>query len=475
MKKEIILTANAEKILKARYYQDGEYWEDMCRRVVHDVAGVEYIYGANKATINSFEEKFFDMMYAQDFVPSSPVLMNAGTDNPQLAACFVLGIEDSIESIFDTLGQSAAIFKSGGGVGYDFSKLRPTDTQVGSTKGVASGPISFMELFDKMTATIKAGGKRRGATMGVLRCDHENILDFIKCKDSSDSINNFNISVALTDEFMDDEYLETSTIFNALVHQAWKNGEPGVLFIDNANATNPTPHIGDFACTNPCQPADAPILDGDCISRIDSVKHTCTSQYTAMKNVLELKLNNGMKLRFTPDHKIMGENGEWIMAKDSLNAPLKWGLGDRRADIFYENNIINGFLFGDGYKCGGGIGCSVKLNGEKEFEIYNMLVDYGFNTETCGNLYINRDDLDFTSDFLNQKLPNRALPRDIFYAESNRVGAFLMGLFEANGSVSINGQISLKATCLSMVEDVQILLATFGIPAWITPNKARDV
>ena len=475
---EIKLTENAEKILKARYYTKPngviETWEGLCWRVARSVAAAE----KTTPLREEWTEKFYHMIYNQEMLPNSPTLMNCGKEVQMLSACFVLPIEDSIEGIFDAMKWGAMVHMRGGGTGYAFSKLRGKGALVNSSKGQASGPISFMTAFDAATATIAQGGTRRGANMAVLDVHHPDILDFIRCKTETDKLNNFNISVAVTDKFItairNGDELENE-IFDAIVYQSWLNAEPGILFIDTINAANPTPHVGKYEACNPCQPEHASILDGEYIRRIDEVKDTCTSAYTATKEVLELKLNNGMKIQFTPDHKLMTADGGWVEAQDSIDVPLKWGLGDRTADEFYNDTIVQGFLFGDGFRCGGGCGCSVKLNKNKEKEIYAMLIDIGFKKEECGSLYLNRESLPFGESFLDYRVFDRQLPSYVYDAESNTTASFLRGLFEANGSVTKASQISLKATCLGMVEDVQILLASFGIPSWITVNTSRKV
>ncbi len=267
-----VLTNTAETVLARRYYlkdADGvpiETWETLCRRVADAVAEVD----KDTAEYETLRNEFFSMIYHMDFLPNSPCLMNAGTDLGQLSACFVLPIEDSMDGIFSAIRNGALVHKTGGGTGYSFSRLRSKNASVRSTQGVASGPLSFAAVFDAATETIKQGGKRRGANMGVLRIDHPDIMDFIQAKEDQDKFNNFNFSVAITDSFMnavkvDSEYqllepsngdiageLNAREVFDKIVDLAWHNGEPGVLFIDTANKANMTPQLGDFEATNPC-------------------------------------------------------------------------------------------------------------------------------------------------------------------------------------------------------------------------------
>ncbi|NWF86696.1 adenosylcobalamin-dependent ribonucleoside-diphosphate reductase [Candidatus Bathyarchaeota archaeon] len=273
------LTVNALEVLRTRYLLKDETEKivetptQLFMRVAKAVAEVDRKYGDNP---QKSEELFYQMMAKLEFVPNTPTLFNAGTDIGQLSACFVLPVEDSLEGIFTTVKNMALIEQTGGGVGFDFSRLRPAGDIVGSTKGVASGPVSFMRIFDVSTEVIKAGGKRRGAMMGILRVDHPDILEFITSKQKPGFLSNFNISVAVTDEFMktleeDGEYwlinprskeavrkLKAKNIWNLMAKSAWESGDPGVVFIDEVNRHNPTPEVGRIESTNPC--GEQPLL-----------------------------------------------------------------------------------------------------------------------------------------------------------------------------------------------------------------------
>ncbi len=279
---ELKLPLNAIVVLERRYLRKDEKGKvvettsQMFRRIAKCIADVEKQHGKSSAEAARIEDEFYKIMTRLEFIPNSPTLMNAGTMFKQLSACFVLPVEDSIDGIFDTLKAAAIIHKTGGGTGFSFSRLRPKGDVVKTTGGIASGAISFARIYDTATEVMKQGGRRRGANMGILRVDHPEIMDFIVAKEKEGVLRNFNLSVAVTNKFMkaveEDgdfnlanprngevaETLKARAIWNLMVMMAWKNGEPGIIFLDTINKQNPTPHVGPIEATNPC--GEQPLL-----------------------------------------------------------------------------------------------------------------------------------------------------------------------------------------------------------------------
>src|SRR5213593_4146884 len=274
------LSENALRVLRKRYLKKDdkgrvtENPKELFARVAWNLAQAERNYGADDAQVEETARRFFRIISNLEFLPNSPTLMNAGLELQLLSACFVIPVDDSLVGIFDALKQQALIHQGGGGTGFAFSRLRPKGDFVKSTMGVASGPVSFMKIFDASTQTVKQGGKRRGANMGILRVDHPDILEFITCKDKTTEVTNFNISVAITDKFMEamragTKYdlvnprnhevvgqLDARDVLDKIAFQAWKNGEPGLFFIDENNRRQPTPNVADMEATNPCVTGD---------------------------------------------------------------------------------------------------------------------------------------------------------------------------------------------------------------------------
>ncbi len=351
------LTENAKKILKERYLkrdEDGnvvETPEELFKRVARAIAEVNDDYDDDRS-VEDEKEEFYDALINLDFIPNSPTLMNAGLEMGQLSACFVLSPNDDMDSIFQQVKNAAKIFQSGGGVGYSFSRLRPRGDMVKSTGGVASGPVSFMRVYDEMCNTIKQGGKRRGAQMGVLSVQHPDIEDFITAKDEEDSLNNFNISVAITEEFMEavkygEEYelinphskeavdkLDAGKIYDKIVQQAWKNGEPGIIFIDRINDASPFLHEEHpehyMDATNPC--GEQPLEDFEACNLGHINLNHCVKDGEVDWDKLERMVDMGVRFLDNvidasdfPD--VTGHDGEDDAITKHVKANRKIGLG----------------------------------------------------------------------------------------------------------------------------------------------------
>jgi ribonucleoside-diphosphate reductase alpha chain len=356
------LPPNAEVVLSKRYLRKGPQGEiletpqELYWRVASAIAALEATYPNSPFTVEELARQFYDLMTTYRFLPNSPTLMNAGTDLGQLAACFVLPVGDSMEEIFDAIKYAALIHKSGGGTGFSFSRLRPQKSRVGSTGGIASGPISFLRIFNTATEQVKQGGTRRGANMGILRVDHPDILDFIRAKEREGDLNNFNLSIGLTEVFMqavekDEEYplvaphtkqiknrLKAREVFALLVQKAWESGDPGIIFLDRINRDNPTPKQGEIESTNPC--GEQPLLPYEACN-LGSINLSRYIQNSGKDDILwdQLKRDIHLCVRFL-DNVIDASRYPLEKITETVRLNRKIGLGVMGwADLLFRLNI----------------------------------------------------------------------------------------------------------------------------------------
>jgi len=533
------LSENSLRVLRERYLvkdKSGkiiETPEEMFQRVASAVAGAEGA-GPDDPLVSAFR----DMMARLDFLPNSPTLMNAGRTGGQLAACFVLPVEDSMEGIFDALKYMALIHKSGGGTGYNFSKLRPHGDIVSSTNGVASGPISFMSMFDQATEVVMQGGMRRGANMGILNADHPDVFNFIRAKTEEGKLKNFNISIGATEAFMkavtnDDDWdlinprdgetiktVKAKDLFDLICEMAWKTGDPGMIFLDKIEETNPTPHLGRIDATNPCVPADTfvmtdsgPRLVRDLIGRkatliIDGKPFETTEEgffRTGEKPLFSVTTREGYSFRSTGDHPVLRvtKKTRYTVEKEWTNAcDLKPGdeimLHDHRNfagwDGLYgeKEGYLTGLLAGDGTlksdkavlsvwphekACGDGTE-AIKERALEAAESMPHRSDFrGWWKVSGRNEYrMSLASLRELSFSLGMKPGDKVITPCLETRTSSQFArGFLQGLFDADGSVQGSRQkgvsIRLAQSDLDRLQAVQRMLARFGIVGVIYENR----
>ena len=477
------ISKTAQNILQKRYFNavlNETKWEQIADRSVDNIIDEE---GEDKETIRAIIRNTY-------FVPNSPCLVNAGKQGAGLSACYVVDFPDTIEGIFKTKLDFALIARKGGGCGTSLSKIRPEgETVHGSTHGYAGGPIKFANTISHDADALTQAGFRSMAIMFTMDVKHPDIIKFITAKEEEGVIANANMSVMVDNDFMtavenDDTYwtefngkkyqeYKAKDVFNLMVQGSWANGEPGVLFRDRIDKS-PYKEVGqEIFSTNPCLSKDTILQDKNRLCKISDNSQNFKSWKTGIKSCIKITTNAGHELVLTPDHKIMLSDESFIEAKDSLGKQIKWGLGNNKKQEDQTAEIL-GFLFGDGSLCARDYGVSVKINKDKEPEIYSRLITFGFVQEPCGDLYLNRKiaekKLGHNLDFLNKNTYDRTIPDDILY--SSYLGSFLSGIFEANGSVAKStSQISFKSTSEELIKQLQVALSSFGVQSWKVINK----
>jgi ribonucleoside-diphosphate reductase alpha chain len=534
VKDDMKLSVNAIKILEARYLlkdNEGNVIEtprEMFRRVAKAVAFVE-----KKSDREKYEKEFYEMMANQEFLPNSPTLMNAGTELGQLSACFVIPVNDSLEEIFDAVKAMALIQQSGGGTGFAFSRLRPKGDIVKSTKGVASGPISFMRVFDTATEVIKQGGRRRGANMGILRADHPDIVDFVNCKSEEGKFSNFNLSVGATESFMQavqknekfeiinprsgkaEEKINAKSLFELIISNAWRTGDPGMIFLDEINRKNLVPKLGKIESTNPCVTKDNWIMTSEGPRQVYELINKRFSAAigstlilskqgffkTGNKQVYRLKTKEGFEVKLTPEHKVSKikkltrhkietkwaeasnlRKGDKILINNHKN--LKWG-GEYGKDEGY----LIGLLLGDGtikkdktLLCSWGDSKGPKSVRETTYQILNksphrsdfkgwMLVK-ARNEYRLSTVYLKK-----LAEKLGLNPRNKVITERIEKASSDFYRGFVSGFFDTDGCVIGNQKkgvsVRLAQSNLGTLKAVQRMLLRLGIFSKIYQNRRK--
>lgn len=502
--KSPLLTPNAKIVLEKRYLLQNDRGEiietpdQLFKRVAMSIAANEARYGGDPA---EYEGKFYDMMVNLEFLPNSPTLMNSGTKINQLSACFVLPIHDDMDSIFQAIKHAAIIHKSGGGTGFSFSQLRPINDKVQTTGGVASGPISFMTVFNSATEIIKQGGRRRGANMGILRVDHPDIMDFIHCKEDVNSLNNFNISVGLTEAFMEaviknEDYplinprdsqevtrLQARVVFDEIVKMAHSNGEPGIVFLDRINETNSTPKVGKIEATNPCVASDSRVSTDKGILNILKVPNVIK---TARKDLYELDTKEGYSIKVTNDHRILTSEG-WKKAA-YLQHGDKIHLQKKKGGFGKDGNLnlgqIFGWFVGDGWTTGKDGRAVLAFYDKDKGSLFQHFCDI-VNKELGANHSIitipqreevkSKKILDL---LLEWGLKDKIISDKLLASEEECQRGFLQALFSADGSMQGSLKkgfsIRLAQSNLRLLQDVQIMLLNFGIASKIYKNRRKE-
>lgn len=531
-------TENALTVLRKRYLRKGtaglpiESPVEMFRRVARTVAAADADHGADTTQA---EETFYDLLTEVRFFPNSPTFTGAGTPLGQLAACFVLPIEDDMGrhsgGIFSTLRNAALVQQTGGGNGFSFSRLRPKGARVDTSAGIATGPIGFLRVYDKAFGEIAQGGTRRGANMAVLRVDHPDILEFIRCKGAEGDISNFNISVGITDAFLaaveqDSDFglvnpqdgnvwntVRARDIFDEIVKHAHHNGEPGVLFLDTANRSNPVPHLYELEATNPCVTGDTLIYTEDGLHRADElaakgmqVAVTSDARFgtetflpathvfpTGVKPVFRLATREGYKVRLTEDHRVMTWRG-WVKARD-LRPGDRIHILNRKGGFGNEGTLeegrVLGWLVGDGTV--NVVRAALSFFGDEKQELapaFAEMVTDLVDKPGRGRSYPvgvvevrGRNEARVASERLRlwvegfgiRKGEKHFVPSAVLTGSEEMQKGFLQALFTADGQVNNSGEkdcsVRLSASHLPLLKDVQRLLLNIGIASRIYENR----
>ncbi len=535
---ELKMSPNAISVLNRRYLikdKNGNVAEtptQMFSRVAVSVAKVDKTYKENPDTS---KKAFYDMMSNKLFMPNSPTLMNAGTGSNQLSACFVLPVEDSLDGIFDSIHKMVKIQQTGGGTGFSFSRLRPEGDFVKTTQGVASGPVSFIRVFNAATEAIKQGGKRRGANMGMLRYDHPDIEKFISIKLDKSELTNFNISVSCDDKFMDavahDRGIElinprTKTavrsingrmLFNTIVSNAWKTGDPGLVFIDEINRHNPLSKIEHIEATNPCVTGDTLISTSEGLFTakalyemarpitiiVDGRFGAGTRQIsspvilTGTKPVVRLTMKEGFMIRLTIDHKVYSEERGWVAAgelRDGEKVRISNSVGAfGRTGTAAEGKVL-GWLVGDGHiNMGAGNDCAVLSFYGNDMELaesfaydVNSVIRHTKSSNGINNVGIVTIQQLKRKTIASERLKEFALryglgeqklkvPEAVFNGSEEMQRGFMQALFEADGTIGKQSKsrntVRLTSISEELLRGVQLLLLNFGVSSRIYRNR----